>query len=63
MGRGGGGVCVRKSLSSADTMENWSGTLIMHDVDQEKSISLDGVGSCERPEEFPIFIATEQVSC
>lgn len=53
---------MRKSLSSADTMENWSGTLIMYDVDQEKSISLDGVGSCERPEECPIFPATEQVS-
>lgn len=44
---------MRKSLSSADTMENWSGILIMHDVDQDKSISPDGVGSCERAEECP----------
>lgn len=25
----------------------------MHSVDQQESISLDGIGSCERPEEFP----------
>lgn len=44
---------VRKSLSFADNMENWSCTLIMHSVDREKSMSADGVGSRERPEVFP----------
>lgn len=46
---GGGGV--RKSLRSADTMENWSYALIMHNPDQEKSIRLYDA----RPEEFPRF--------
>lgn len=36
--------------------KNRSCTLIMHNVDLEKSISLDGAGSCERPEEFPSCI-------
>ncbi len=39
---------VRKSLCSADNMENCSCILIIHSVEQEKSISVDGVGSCER---------------
>lgn len=47
---------VRKSLSFADNMENWSCTLIMHSVDQEKSMNADGVGSRESPEVFPRYV-------
>lgn len=44
---------VRKSLSSADNMENCSCTWIIYNVDQQKSIGPDGIGSYERPQEFP----------
>lgn len=59
----------RNPLQSEDTTVKVIITLIMHMVDQERSIRLDGVRSFKKPDEFSQYISaagkgfTQKVFC